>query len=71
LDKPTTWTDGWAFRPGQVYEAILENGPLDTVRLRQEARRSADSAKSRFDRALVELQVGLKVLPIGMAHTGA
>jgi hypothetical protein len=41
------------------------------VRLRREARMSAESAKSRFDRALVELQVGLKVLPIGVAHTGA
>jgi hypothetical protein len=54
-----------------IYEAILENGALDTVRLHREARVSADSAKSRFDRALVELQVGLKVLPIGVAHTGA
>lgn len=50
-----------------VYEAILENGPLDTVRLRHEARRSAESAKSRFDRALVELQAGLKVLPNAIA----
>jgi hypothetical protein len=32
---------------------------------------SANSAKSRFDRALVELQVGLKLLPIGVARTGA
>lgn len=54
-----------------VYEAILENGPLDTVRLRREARLSAESAKSRFDRALVELQVGLKVVPIGVAEAGA
>jgi hypothetical protein len=54
-----------------IYEAILENGPLDTVRLRREARMSAESAKSRFDRALVELQVGLKVLPVGVAQAGA
>ena len=54
-----------------IYEAILEKGPLDTVRLRREARMSAESAKSRFDRALVELQVGLKVLPIGVAEAGA
>jgi hypothetical protein len=54
-----------------IYEALLEHGPLDTVRLRREARMAAESAKSRFDRALVELQVGLKVLPIGVAHTGA
>jgi hypothetical protein len=54
-----------------IYEALLEHGPLDTVRLRREARMSAESAKSLFDRALVELQVGLKVIPIGVAHTGA
>jgi hypothetical protein len=52
-------------------KAILENGPLDTVRLRREARMSAESAKSRFDRALVELQVGLKVIPVGVAQAGA
>jgi len=54
-----------------IYEALLEHGPLDTIRLRRESRMSAESAKSRFDRALVELQVGLKVLPVGVAHTGA
>jgi hypothetical protein len=32
---------------------------------------AAEQAKSRFDRALVELQVGLKVLPIGVAQAGA
>jgi len=54
-----------------IYEALLEHGPLDTVRLRREARLSATSAKSRFDRALVELQAGLKVLPVGIAEAGA
>jgi hypothetical protein len=54
-----------------IYEALLEHGPLDTVRLRREARMSAESAKSRFGRGLVELQVGLKVLPVGVAEAGA
>ncbi len=54
-----------------IYEALLEHGPLDTIRLRREARMTARSAKSRFDRGLMELQVGLKVLPIGVAETGA
>jgi hypothetical protein len=54
-----------------IYEALLEHGPLDTVRLRREARLSAKSAKSRFERALVELQMGLKVLPVGIADAGA
>ncbi len=55
----------------RVYEALLEHGPLDTIRLRRESRMSAESAKSRFERALVELQVGLKVLPVGVAEAGA
>jgi hypothetical protein len=55
----------------RVYEALLEQGPLDTVRLRRESHMAAESAKSRFERALVELQVGLKVLPIGVAEAGA
>jgi hypothetical protein len=54
-----------------IYEALLDHGPLNTVRLRREARMAAESAKSRFGRALVELQVGLKVLPVGVAQAGA
>lgn len=54
-----------------VYEALLEHGPLDTVQLRRAARMSAESAKSRFERTLVELEVGLKVLPVGVAEAGA
>jgi hypothetical protein len=54
-----------------VYEALLANGPLDAVRLRQESRLAATQAKSRFDRALVELQGGLKILPTGVAEAGA
>ena len=66
------YTDGLMTAEAKaVYEALLEHGSLDTVRLRREARMSAESAKSRFDRALVELQVGLKVLPIGVAEAGA
>jgi hypothetical protein len=55
----------------QIYEALLKHGPLNTVRLRREARMAAEGAKSRFERALAELQVGLKVLPIGVAEAGA
>jgi hypothetical protein len=54
-----------------IYEALLKHGPLHTIQLRKEAHMSADSAKSRFDRALTELQIGLKVLPIGVAEAGA
>lgn len=55
----------------QIYEALLKHGPLDTVRLRREARLASVSSKSRFDRGLTELQVGLKVMPVGVAEAGA
>jgi len=55
----------------QVYEALLKHGALDAVRLRREARLSSDENKSRFDKALTDLEVGLKVLPVGIAPVGA
>ncbi len=54
-----------------VYEALLRLGPLDTVRLRKEARLAGEPAKARFQRALAELQEDLKVLPTGVAEAGA
>jgi hypothetical protein len=54
-----------------IYDALLKNGALDAVRLRREAHLSAEASKPRFERALTELQVGLKVLPVGIAEAGA
>jgi hypothetical protein len=54
-----------------IYEALLENGPLHTVDLRKKAHMANDSAKYRFEKALTELQAGLKVLPVGVAAAGA
>ena len=55
----------------QVYEALLRHGALDAVRLRRESRMSSDENKSRFDKALTDLQSGLKVVPVGIAPAGA
>lgn len=54
-----------------VYEALLKNGALDAVRLQREARLSSNESKGRFDKALIDLQAGLKVLPVGVAEAGA
>ncbi len=54
-----------------IYEALLKHGALDAVRLRREAHLSSEASKARFEKALTELQVGLKVLPIGIAEAGA
>jgi hypothetical protein len=54
-----------------IYEALLKHGALDAVRLRREAHLSSEANKPRFEKALTELQVGLKVLPVGIAEAGA
>lgn len=54
-----------------VMEALLRCGPLDTISLRKEAHLAAEGSKARFERALLDLQTGLKVLPVGVAEAGA
>lgn len=51
-----------------LYEALLTEGPLDTQALRRAARLSSND--SRFNRALDDLQVQFKVLPVGVAPVG-
>ena len=54
-----------------VYEALLRNGPMNTVALRRKVGLSSKESKHRFERALVELQSDMKILPTGVAQAGA
>ncbi len=54
----------------QLYEALLSKGALDSLALRREARLLGRESNTRFERALVELQRGLRILPIGIAEAG-
>jgi hypothetical protein len=54
-----------------VYEALLDNGPLDTITLRKTAHLSSPESDARFNRALTDLQVDFKVLPVGVTQAGA
>lgn len=54
----------------QIYEVLLAQGPLDTLALRREARLTSRDSNTRFERALVELQRGLRILPVGVAEAG-
>jgi hypothetical protein len=55
----------------RVYETLLTRGPLPTSYLRREARLAGKSNAGRFDRALVELQVGLKIVKTGISDANA
>ena len=50
-----------------IYEALLREGPLDTVTLR---RAVPTSSASPFERALTQLQRDFKILPVGVAASG-
>lgn len=54
-----------------IYEALLKEGPLDTLSLRKAAHLSARDSGSHFNRALEDLQVEMKIIPIGTAEVGA
>jgi hypothetical protein len=54
-----------------IYEALLKHGPLHAIELKRKAGLYGDELKGKFDKALTELQVGLKVMPTGVAEAGA
>jgi hypothetical protein len=55
----------------QVFEALLKEGPLDTINLKKAARLSNAGSEGRFAKALDQLQAELKILPVGIAEVGA
>ncbi|BCX05348.1 MAG: hypothetical protein KatS3mg053_3286 [Candidatus Roseilinea sp.] len=54
-----------------IYEALLRHSPLHAIEIKRKVNLYGDALKGRFDKALTELQVGLKVLPVGVAEAGA
>jgi hypothetical protein len=54
-----------------LYECLLTEGPLDTIALRKAARLSGTASDGRFTKALDDLQMGFKVLPVGISPAGA
>jgi len=54
-----------------VYEALLTEGPLDTIALRSAAHLTSQASNSPFNRALETLQADFRILPIGVAAAGA
>jgi len=54
-----------------VYEALLQNGPLDTIALRKAARMTSKTSDGIFNKALDYLQFTFRVLPVGVSQAGA
>jgi DNA glycosylase AlkZ-like len=54
-----------------LYEALLDQGPLDTVELRKATHLTSPSSETRFNRAISDLQADFKILPVGVTSSGA
>jgi hypothetical protein len=54
----------------RIYDALLAEGPLDTVALRRITHLTSRESDYRFNRALTELQTDFKILPTGIARAG-
>ena len=54
-----------------VFEALLREGPLDTLALRRAAHMKGPSNDTRFNRALDNLQLEFKALPVGISDAGS
>ncbi len=54
----------------QVYETILDKGPLDSIMLRNESHLSSKENTYRFTRALNLLMRDFRILPVGVAEAG-
>ncbi len=53
-----------------IYEALLAQGPVDSITLRKAARMTS-AKESEWNRALEDLQMDFKILPVGVAQAGA
>jgi hypothetical protein len=54
-----------------VYEALLENSPLDSISLRKSAHLTSQDSESRFNRALTDLQTDFKIMPVAVVDAGS
>lgn len=60
-----------SYEARNIYEAILNNGPLDTIQLRKASRLVAKTSDAAFNKAIADLQMDMKILPIAISESGA
>ena len=54
-----------------VYEALLADSPMDTISLRRASHLTSHESSNRFERALADLQVDFKIMPVGVVDAGS
>lgn len=59
-----------SFECKSIYEVLLANGPMNTLDLRESAKLWGAQSQYRFTKAMNQLQMELKILPVGIAAAG-
>jgi hypothetical protein len=54
-----------------LYEAILTHGALDTIELKRIGRFTGRAGDAEFNKALNDLQMDFKLMPVGVSDSGA
>lgn len=54
-----------------IYEALLREGPLNTIMLRKASRLTGEAVAGLFARALDDLMIEFKILPVAVSDAGA
>lgn len=54
----------------RIYETLLENGEMDSIELKQATYLIGRSSEARFNRAIVNLQANLMILPVNVVQSG-
>jgi len=54
----------------QIYQVLLDEGPLNTIALKKATHLSNSDQEGRFNKAMVDLQSDFKILPIGVSEAG-
>lgn len=58
------------FEAKSIYEAILDNGPMDTIALRKKVRMTSNASEARFTKAITDLQKFFLLAPVGITNSG-
>lgn len=65
------YEDGLLSREAKsIFEALLHEGPLDTVNLRRVIHMTGKASNSPFERGLIVLQRDFKIMPVGVSQSG-
>ncbi len=59
------------FSARNLYDAVLQHGALDTIELKRISRFTGKAGDLDFNRALNELQMDFKLMPVGISDSGA